>query len=412
MDRARSTESISNILRNSALRSVPIHKNVIVTTRKKSSSIKPNYNNLHPLKASRVLIMDIGFDLGTKNIVLSYKDKEGKVQYINEVNGYWRIPRMTPFMKNTLDNATITRSDGTKRPVRWIELGNEAFILGRDAEEFAYSNNDTLCRPMAEGGVSFDEQAMSILSILVHGLLDVAATEVGQFGDKLNICYCTTAKAINGTLNIDFHSKVVNHIITTYETKSSISSTTIKESHAIILDASPNATGIGISWGAGTVTVSYVKYGVEIFSFCWIGAGDWIDKEVAIRHGYSPELRNKSKETPTTISKRKMSVDLSEGVVLDRIGMDISFMYQCLIENVVGGIIDGFNIHANEARIEDGINIYMAGGTSSPKGFIEFVKKVIDSRSMPFQINDIIRVDDPLFSVSRGCLIAAEMSNA
>lgn len=358
---------------------------------------------------SRLIMKNLGLDLGTKNIVISFKKPNGEVAYINEVNGYWPFERVTPFIKNMLDDPNKVRSDGTKRPARWVEMDGMAIVLGKDAEEFAFSKNDTLRRPMAEGGIAPDEEAMSILSIIVQGLLRTAE-DIGSFDSELKLCYCTTAPAINKNINIDYHTRVVDTILNTYETKSKIVKNSIKESHAIVIDSSSDGTGIGISWGAGTVTVSYVKYGMDIFSFCWVGSGDWIDKEVAMRHGYDPDTKKKSKETPTTVSRRKQSIDLTPGSEpTDRVGMDIVFHYDILINKVIDGIINGFNDHENEARIDDGINIYMAGGTSCPNGFVGRVTKALKDKSVPFAISDVIRTDDPLFTVARGCLKASEM---
>lgn len=364
----------------------------------------------------RVQMQHLGIDIGTKTVVIAYRDAAKKVNYISEINGYWLFERGSPFVENMLNDSNRVRSDGTKRPARWIKLPNsdQICVLGRDAEEFAYSKNDTLLRPMAEGGISADEEAMTILASIVQGLIEMAENEIGKFDDELKICYCTTAPALNKSSNISYHERVVNIIIGGYETKSKVSTMSLKESHAIVIDMSPDATGIGISWGAGTVTVSYVKYGIEVFSFCWVGAGDWIDQEVAIRHGYDPEAfktrRKMARETPTTVSKRKHEIDLSIGKEpSDRVGLDIALHYDVLIDQVVTGIVQGFLEHESEARIDGAINIYMAGGTSSPKGFEERVARKFDEKSPPFEIAKIVKSSKPLYAVSEGCLKASEM---
>ncbi len=360
----------------------------------------------------RIVMKNLGLDLGTRNIVLAFAEEDGTVGYLSEVNGYWPFERVTPFIKNMLDDPAKIRSDGTKRPARWIELDGQAIILGRDAEEFAYAKNDTLKRPMAEGGVAANEEAMVILSTIVTGLLKTAEDDVGKFDEDMRLCYCTTAPAINkNSLNVDYHTRVIEAILDNYKTSSIINKNKIVESHAIVLDSSDDGTGIGISWGAGTVTVSYVKYGMEVFSFCWVGSGDWIDMEVAKRHGYDPEnKKNRSKETPTTVSKRKMSIDISpDFVASDRLGIDIQFHYDILINTVIDGIIDGFIKNENEARIEEGINIYMAGGTACPKGFVDSFIKTAGCKKMPFDINNVVLTAEPLFTVARGCLAASKM---
>jgi hypothetical protein len=357
----------------------------------------------------RVAMNAIGIDIGTKNIVVSFRHNK-KLVFLKEINGYYLIPRPSKFVENMLDDPNKVRSDGTKRPAKWIRLEGQdgIYVLGRDAEELAYAHNDTLLRPMAEGGVAADEAALMVLSSIVQGLLSMSEHDAGEFEPEVKLCYCTTAKALNRGINIDYHQQVVNLIISGYETESTITTTSIKESHALVLKETPDATGIGISWGAGTVTVSYVLWGNEIYSFSWVGAGDWIDTEVAKRHGYDPESpRKKSSETPTTVCRAKEKIDLTQNYT-SRLELDIILHYRILIQNVIRGIVQGFIDHETSARIDKPIDVFMAGGTASPLGFEEMVAQLFQEEKPPFAVNKIKRCKDPLFAVAEGCLIAAE----
>ena len=362
----------------------------------------------------RTMMANLGLDIGTKTIVCSYKDETGKTRFISEINGYWVFDRATPFVENMLSDPTKVRSDGTKRAARYFKHPetNQIIVIGRDAEEFAYAKNDTIQRPMAEGSVTPDDMSMTVLSSIIHGILTTAEHDLGQLDTNTKLCYCTTAAAINKSTQIDYHQRVVNMILDGYPTK--LQTNTIKESHAIVLEMSPDGTGIGISWGAGTVTVSYVKYGLEVYSFCWVGSGDWIDENVASRHGYDPNqlktMKSKAKETPTTVSKAKMSIDLTPGADQpNRLLLDISLHYDVLINQVINGIIQGFQENESQARIDGGITIYQAGGTSSPKGFNDRVKTLLADADLPFHITDVLRAEQPLYTVASGCLKAAEM---
>ena len=255
---------------------------------------------------------------------------------------------------------------------------------------------------------------MTVLASIVHGILETAEKDLGKFDEELKVCYCTTANAINKEMNVDYHKRVIDMILKSYNSNSNLKFDSIKESHAIVNNMSPNGTGIGISWGAGTVTVSYVTYGMEIYSFCYVGSGDWIDNEVARRHGYDPErssLRLKSsKETPTTVARRKMTIDLTPGnEPTDRIGLDVVMHYDVLISNVIDGIVTGFKENEAQARIDSGINIYMAGGTASPVGFVERVQAKLAGSDLPFEIGDVKRHDQTLLCVAEGLLKAAEI---
>ena len=366
-------------------------------------------------EGERITMAYLGLDVGTKTMVLSFKDDKGKTQYISEINGFWPFERGTPFIENMLNDSSKVRSDGVKRAARYFkdEENGQLVVIGKDAEEFAYSKNDTLLRPMAEGGISPDDMAMTVLTAIIHGLIGMAERQIGKFKEEVKICYCTTANALNKQNNIAYHERAVDLILRSYKSDQTLSYNKIKESHAIVLNMSPDGTGIGISWGAGTVTVSYVKYGLEVYSFCWVGAGDWIDTQVAMRHGFDPDnskFKRKSKETPTTVAKRKQEIDLTPNCSQkDRLSLDIELHDDVVINQVIEGIIQGFNENESEARIEDGITIYMAGGTSCPKGFSERVKDAFARKSPPFEIKAVKRHDNPLFCVAEGCLKASEM---
>lgn len=360
----------------------------------------------------RTIMSSIGLDIGTKNIVLAYRSGK-KANFLREVNGYYIYPNASKFVENMLSDQNIERADGTKRPIRWVKYDGRKglYILGHDAEELAYAHNDTLMRPMAVGSIATDEDAMMVLASIVQGMLSTAEHEVGKFEKEVDLCYCTTAKAINSDrINVDYQRRVMDLIISGYPTEVKINQSSIRESHAIVLKESPDGTGIGLSFGAGTTTVSYCKFGVEVYSFCWAGAGDWIDIEVAKRHGYDPNTPGyKSLETPTTVCRAKESIDLTSALSTDdRLKMDIVLHYRLLIQNVLRGVAHGFKSNENQARIDRAIPIYVAGGTSSPPGFVELIEQQLAEERLPFEVGKVSRSANPLLAVAEGCLIAAE----
>jgi actin-related protein len=57
------------------------------------------------------------------------------------------------------------------------------------------------------------------------------------------------------------------------------------------------------------------------------------------------------------------------------------------------------------------VDIVIAGGTSSPTGFETLVENVVKKSKLPINIGRIIKPKDPLYSVAKGCLIAAEAAD-
>lgn len=342
------------------------------------------------------MIMEFGLDLGTKNIVLSFYDKNNNIKFRKEVNGFYKVPNDNAFAKNMLISAGVP----------FIEQNNTFIALGSKAEEIAHAFNKTLRRPMSDGVLSQgEEDAIEIMAVIVQNL-------IGHNLDEDSILYyCVPAKAINSNINIDFHRRIAQMIINGYESKNGnkIQGYSINEAQALVLSSIPSKTGIGISWGAGMVNVCYCLFGLPVYSFSVVGSGDWIDIESARQYGYNPEKpEGDYKQTPTTISRIKEKVALSS-MPSDNVERTIYINYTILMDNVIDGIIKGFKENEDKARISDAIPVVVAGGTSSPEGFTELFKEQFINKSPPFEVGEIQKHEKPLYAVAQGCLEAAHL---
>ena len=341
-----------------------------------------------------------GLDIGTKHIVLAWRDAQGNIKHRYEVNGYFTLPRNDAFTEQLLmKNAIPYVSRQSGKNVEFVAIGQKA-------EQLAYSFNKTLRRPMAEGGVSRnDDDSQEIIAIIIKSI-------IGKLTEDASLYYCTTAKSINNDmLNIEFHKKVVKLIIESYQGEAKLNASHINEARCLVIDQLGQA--IGISWGAGTVTVHAGIFGVPIFEFSVSGSGDWIDDEAAKRFGYNPEHPDRNyAETPTTICRRKEKLDLNK-VPEDKVEQAILLMYEILVENVVREICRGFKENRDKCRFDQPTPIIMAGGTAMPPGFLKlFLRKLADAKEeLIVPVGDVKIASDTLFAVSSGCLIAAEMSD-
>jgi actin-like ATPase involved in cell morphogenesis len=150
--------------------------------------------------------------------------------------------------------------------------------------------------------------------------------------------------------------------------------------------------------GAGMVNVSMGIHGAPVFNFSLVNSGDWIDKQASRAIG---------EETTSFINKEKMKVDLTQESD-EFVQRAIKAQYEIMIRKTIQGIKKGLEQAGNKARTSDPIDIVVSGGTSSPKGFPQMFKKQLDEVVLPIKVGNIIRPKDPLYSVARGCLIAAE----
>ena len=151
--------------------------------------------------------------------------------------------------------------------------------------------------------------------------------------------------------------------------------------------------------GAGMVNVCFAIFGAPVFQFSLVNSGDWIDKMSAKATG----------ESTTFINKENTKVDLV-GEPKSLVERAIQTQYRIMIENTVQGIKKGLEANNKKARMDQPVDVIVAGGTASAKGFDVLFAKVLKEANLPMEIGEVIRPEDPLFSVARGCLIAAEHS--
>lgn len=337
----------------------------------------------------------LGLDLGTKTIVLARKGEDGRPVFRHEINGFYAFDRVDGFVKNML----------VKQNVPSIERDGKIYALGKKAEEIAHAFNGVLRRPMSDGTVSKEPEAINIMASIVHGIIGSLTKE------ETILYYCIPADALNQKTNVGLHQKIAQMIIEAKASEAKIRAYPINEARAIAVGTG-DAVAIAISWGAGMVNVCYAKFGIPIFEFSLVGSGDRVDIESARAFGYDPNKpHEKSSETPTTICKRKHSIDLTKPITdMDRVEQVIAMNYQLLIESVVQGIVDGFRNNADTARFDGPIPIIMAGGTASPNGFGAYYEKVQKSKApLPFEVASVRVHERTLFAVAEGCLEAATL---
>ena len=332
--------------------------------------------------------MPIGFDCGTYNLVCCQRNEDNDFSHKREVNAFIELPLDNRFVFNMMKNAGV--------PL--IEREKVAYALGDAAVDMAYTMKQVdLKRPMSAGCVNPKERdAFQIMSIMIHSLLG----DVKENDETLY--YSVPSNAINQETDADYHAKILEAIFSAYKSKdgNKVNAQPINEALALVYAELANKayTGIGVSCGAGMVNVCFAIYGAPAFSFSIVNSGDWIDKMAAKATG----------ETPTFINKEKLKVDLSKDpkTLVERA---IQTQYRIMIEKTITGIKKGLTDSEDKAaRTEGSVDMIVAGGTSAIKGFNTLFRDVAMSADLPIEIGKIIGPDDPLYSVARGCLVAAE----
>jgi hypothetical protein len=331
--------------------------------------------------------MPIGFDCGTYNLVCCHRDEKNNFVYKREVNAFLELPLENRFVFNMMKTAGV--------PL--IERDKVAYALGEAACEMTYTMSQLeLKRPMIHGCVNPKERdAFQIMSIMMHSLVD------GVKKDGEILYYCVPANAINEDTDADYHQKILEAIFKAFKTPDGfkVDAHPINEALALVYaELGKKAyTGIGVSFGAGMVNLCYAMYGNPVFAFSIVNSGDWIDRQAAKATG----------ESISFINKEKTKIDLTKNpnTLVERA---IHTQYRLMIEHTATSIKKGFSDITKTVRTDAPVDVVIAGGTSSPAGFANLFKEALEQANLPIKIGEIIKPNDPLYSVARGCLLAAE----
>lgn len=339
----------------------------------------------------------IGFDAGTFNLVSCRRNAEGKIVYKGEVNSFIEIPLENDFVFKMMRDVEIDEGNGKKRKIPLIERKDAkiAYALGEASVNIAYTlNGIDLKRPMEHGCLNpREKQAQQMLNIMIHGLL-------GKVLPGELLYYSTPANALNEETDADYHSKVLEAIFKAFrdESGNQVKPYPINEGLALIYAelADKNFTGMGISFGAGMVNICYAMFGNPIFKFALVNSGDWVDKMAAKATG----------ESTTFINKEKTKVNFNDEST-SLVQRAIKTQYEIMLHKTAIGIKNGLEQSA-KIRSENPVDIVIAGGTSLPEGFDRLFADTLQNIGLPVKIGSMIKPTLPLYSVSRGCLIAAE----
>jgi actin-like ATPase involved in cell morphogenesis len=330
--------------------------------------------------------MTIGIDVGTYNLVSCRKDKD-QFSFDKFVNAFIKIPMDNPFTFNMMKESKV------KVPL--IEREDYAYALGEAAVNMAYAlGNIELHRPMISGCVNPKEkEAFQIMCVMIHSLINAKS-------DNESLCYCVPANAVNEDTDAEYHQKVIESIFKAYKSPEGFKVNAFPINEALALAYSElgekGYTGIAVSCGSGMTNVCYAMYGNPVIKFSIVNSGDWIDRQAAKATGESVAFINLEK---TKIDLSKPALTLTERA--------IKTQYEIMIDKTIQGLVKGFS-EIKGGQIGKETDCVVAGGVSSPPGFVQLFEEALSKSKLPLKVNRVFRPDEPLLSVAKGCLIAAE----
>lgn len=317
-----------------------------------------------------------GLDIGTMNIICAEKEKEDVV-FMQQRNAFMNLDS-NDLTKNMLDTSKVL----------YIEKDNGISLLGEDAFKFATIFEKEARRPMSHGIISPKEkQAIPIMKLIVESVL-------GKPKTPNEILYLSSpADPIDTDMDVLYHRKTMEALIKAmnYETH------VIDEGLAVIYSelSEDTFTGIGISVGAGLTNVTLAYLGTPLMSFSIARGGDWIDEQVSKSTGLPREHVTATKEKGSKLSKQ-VKIGSSDGA--------LTVYYDALMTYIIQNLNRKLST-ITPPRIA--FPVVIAGGSALPDGFFEMFEKKLRESKLQIEISTIKRARDPLYTVARGCLIAA-----
>ncbi|AEA47599.1 rod shape-determining protein [Archaeoglobus veneficus] len=318
-----------------------------------------------------------GLDIGTMNIICAEMEGENVV-FVQQRNAFLEL-EYNEMTKMMLDNARVA----------YVIKGNKIYVLGDDALKFATIFKKNTRRPMKSGVLSPEEkEALPIIKLMIEKVVGSPAN-AGEVA-----CISSPAKPIDSDIEVLYHRKTMEALIK----KVGYNPFVIDEGLAVIYSelADTSFTGIGISFGAGMTNVTAAYFAAPIVSFSIAQGGDWIDENVAKATGLPREQVCSTKES---------GFELKKEVELGSVEGALAIYYDQLISHVVENLSRKL-AEATPPAVE--FPIVLAGGTSKPKGFKALFEERLSEIGLPVNVSEIRVAKDPLFSVARGCLIAAK----
>ena len=318
-----------------------------------------------------------GLDVGTMNIISSRPEGDGTT-FVQQRNSFVEIEY------SDMAEQMLSRSE-----VLHIRKDDKVYVVGDDALNFANIFNKETRRPMEQGILSSEEaSAIPMIKLITE---QVAGTPEKP-GEK--IFFSSPADPIDSDLPTLYHQKTLESMLS----DTGFDPEPINEGMAVIYSelADNNFSGLGVSFGAGMTNICLAYYAVPVMKFSIARGGDWIDRQAAQATGTPVDKVTSIKEDDFTLD---FTTDVGgvEGA--------LSIYY----ENLLDYVIEMISQEVDEEDVEEGLDVpvVVTGGTSSPEGFEELFAQHLEDVDIPFSISDVQSVDDPLYSVARGALVAA-----
>lgn len=328
----------------------------------------------------------VGVDPGTMFFqVAEMEDKT--ISYKSIRNAFIELPE-------TDDIQDILSTNGWK----YVKDENKYYVIGEDSLRVAKMFPTLeLRRPLQDGVLNKgEEKKLIVLNEIIQSSLGKASD------DKSVVCICVSSQSVDGSQDSTMHKARLQGMFKRLGWNVKV----IEEGLAVILAEKPTMkeldgteslySGIGISFGAGRTNCVLAYKGLQVIGMSVARSGDWIDKKVA-------EATDTPISQVTSIKERKLNFEELDDT--DDVIFALDTFHGSQIEYVFSHFAKKFM--EVKSQFEVPLDVVIAGGTSSPKGFCTKVGEVLKGLSLPFKVKSVRHSADPRNSVVKGCLAQA-----
>jgi hypothetical protein len=318
-----------------------------------------------------------GLDVGTVHIVGSYLGREDQKVHYNVQRNAFLDMESDDFTKDML----------RKLKLKLVNIGDKDCVIGDGAFKLANIFQTTTRRPMSGGMISANEgKALTIIERII-------SDTIGPGKDNEPCVFTIPADPIDSDRNNLYHTGALELILKRLGYKPM----KIDEGHAVVFAELENQdfTGIGISCGGGMSNICVCYRSMPALSFSISRGGDWIDQNVA-----------DSLDMPIS----RVAAVKEEGFDLrrphGRIQEALAIYYSELIKYTLEQIGEQMRSKESMPIFADPVDIVVCGGTAMVGGFADAFRQELFSIEWPIEIAEVRLAEDPLQTVSKGCLIA------
>jgi actin-like ATPase involved in cell morphogenesis len=328
-----------------------------------------------------------GVDIGTSNIVVARRNKEG--EFVNRFHRNMLYP---------LDVSEEAVDLLEKSNYLYVKVGDKYFVVGEDALTLVNAiGKGEVVRPMKDGILNPSlKESSELLFYIVKTVVGPPIVE----GETLR--FSVPADPVDSNINNKFHEM----ILTNFFKKMGYDPKPVNEAMCIAYDCNPvmkeddgdvPLSGVALSCGAGMSNIALCYKGLPLQEFSVTKSGDYIDEQASLMTGTKKGKVLKIKEK---------KLDLNNLDFSDRVQAALGVYYEETMERMMHHISQKFkNI---ESELDGEIEIVVAGGTSMVKGFCKKLEAIVENSDLPFNVYRVRHSDTPFYSVSQGACIRAQ----